>query len=230
MRFNFVRDAACVAATALSVITSVQAAPIANAGENQTIYLGDSTTLNGSATDPDGLAIVGWDWNVISAPADSFWDLAFSSSPQADFTADTLGDYVFTLSAWNGLAWSDLDATLVTIIENLAPTASASIFPDYGISPLTVNFDGTGSSDPEAGSLYYDWDFGDGFYGTGATLTHTYEAPGTYSGNLIVTDSYNNDDFVTFDITVSAVPVPAAVWLFSSGLICLIGVARRKKA
>ena len=30
--------------------------------------------------------------------------------------------------------------------------------------------------------------------------------------------------------TVSAVPVPAAVWLFGSGLIGLIGVARRKKA
>lgn len=31
-------------------------------------------------------------------------------------------------------------------------------------------------------------------------------------------------------VTTSAVPVPAAVWLFGSGLISLIGVARRKKA
>ena len=30
-------------------------------------------------------------------------------------------------------------------------------------------------------------------------------------------------------ITISAVPVPAALWLFGSGLIGLIGVARRKK-
>ena len=30
--------------------------------------------------------------------------------------------------------------------------------------------------------------------------------------------------------SVSAVPIPAAVWLFGSGLIGLIGVARRKKA
>jgi hypothetical protein len=29
---------------------------------------------------------------------------------------------------------------------------------------------------------------------------------------------------------VSAVPVPAAVWLFGSGLIGLVGIARRKKA
>lgn len=37
-----------------------------------------------------------------------------------------------------------------------------------------------------------------------------------------------NFDFVTPDM--SAVPVPAAVWLFGSGLLGLVGVARRKKA
>ena len=31
-------------------------------------------------------------------------------------------------------------------------------------------------------------------------------------------------------LSVSAVPIPAAVWLFGSGIIGLIGVARRKKA
>lgn len=34
----------------------------------------------------------------------------------------------------------------------------------------------------------------------------------------------------TFQGTVSAVPVPAAVWLFGSGLLGLVGVARRKAA
>jgi hypothetical protein len=32
------------------------------------------------------------------------------------------------------------------------------------------------------------------------------------------------------DGDVSSVPVPAAVWLFGSGLLGLIGIARRKKA
>jgi len=32
-----------------------------------------------------------------------------------------------------------------------------------------------------------------------------------------------------FDLTTSAIPVPAAVWLFGSGLFSLIVVARRKK-
>ena len=37
-------------------------------------------------------------------------------------------------------------------------------------------------------------------------------------------------DNVTITTDVSAVPVPAAVWLFGSGLLGLVGVARRKKA
>ena len=37
-------------------------------------------------------------------------------------------------------------------------------------------------------------------------------------------------DNVRVDVDVSVVPVPAAVWLFGSGLLALVGIARRKKA
>ena len=33
-----------------------------------------------------------------------------------------------------------------------------------------------------------------------------------------------------YNVTVSAIPVPAAVWLFGSGLLGLVGVARRRKS
>jgi len=40
-----------------------------------------------------------------------------------------------------------------------------------------------------------------------------------------------NFDFTSLTVTkVSAVPVPAAVWLFGTGLLSLLGVARRRKA
>ena len=32
----------------------------------------------------------------------------------------------------------------------------------------------------------------------------------------------------SYSMSITAVPVPAAVWLFGSGLICLVGLARRK--
>ncbi len=37
-----------------------------------------------------------------------------------------------------------------------------------------------------------------------------------------------NDVVISTDITNTAVPVPAAVWLFGSGLLGLVGVARRR--
>ena len=45
------------------------------------------------------------------------------------------------------------------------------------------------------------------------------------------TSNANLGHFVTISVeSVSAVPVPAAAWLFGSGLLGLVGVARLKKA
>ena len=44
------------------------------------------------------------------------------------------------------------------------------------------------------------------------------------------TSIYGFDNVCVNDCSTSAVPVPAAVWLFGSGLLGLVGVARRKKA
>jgi len=43
-----------------------------------------------------------------------------------------------------------------------------------------------------------------------------------------VTWSFSAQSATSYSMTVTAVPVPAAFWLFGSGLIGLIGVARRK--
>ena len=42
--------------------------------------------------------------------------------------------------------------------------------------------------------------------------------------------NFDVTDMVVTGITVTSIPVPAAVWLFGSGLLGLVGVARRKKA
>ena len=49
--------------------------------------------------------------------------------------------------------------------------------------------------------------------GSGATVSHTYDFPDIYSGDPMVTDNRGNVGFATFEITVSAVPVPSAAWL-----------------
>ena len=60
-----------------------------------------------------------------------------------------------------------------------------------------MNFDGTGSSDPDGDALTYDWDFGDGSTGTGATTTHIYTAAGVYNVTLTVTANGLSDTDAT---------------------------------
>jgi len=78
---------------------------------------------------------------------------------------------------------------------NRPPTAAVSAAPTEGAAPLTVRFDGGGSSDPDSGDAIasYDWDLdGDGSYGdaSGPTPSHTYQQPGTYAAALRVTDGH----------------------------------------
>ncbi len=79
---------------------------------------------------------------------------------------------------------------------NQPPIAVISANPTNGPAPLTVNFSGTGSYDPDAGDAIaaYSWDLnGDGIYGdsTSPTPTFTYTTPGNYTVRLQVTDKHN---------------------------------------
>jgi len=48
--------------------------------------------------------------------------------------------------------------------------------------------------------------------------------------DLIIRGSLKTNKDATVDVNVSSVPVPAAVWLFGSALMGLMGVTRRKNA
>lgn len=88
---------------------------------------------------------------------------------------------------------------------NQAPTARPTAKPTAGTPPLTVNFDGTGSTDPEGGPLTYSWDFdGDGTFSdaTTAVASHTYLESGVYQAALRVTDTQGATGAATVTITV----------------------------
>jgi glucose/arabinose dehydrogenase len=79
------------------------------------------------------------------------------------------------------------------LAANQPPNAVATASPTSGPAPLTVQFNGSGSSDPDGDPLTYSWDLnGDGTYGdaTTANPSFTYTAQGTYSATLRVTDSH----------------------------------------
>lgn len=76
-----------------------------------------------------------------------------------------------------------------TSVGNVVPTASFTFSPQSGGAPITVNFNGSASSDPDGSITSYIWAFGDGASGTGATASHTYSASGTYTPSLRVVDN-----------------------------------------
>ena len=112
------------------------------------------------------------------------------------------------------------------------PPVSDPNGPYTGTVGVPVQFDGTGSYHPDGSAYVFKWDFGDGSstgYGAFPTPTHTYANPGLYDVMLEVVDVFGNTDLGGTTADISAIPVPATVWLFGSGLLGLIGIARRRK-
>jgi PKD repeat protein len=176
--------------------------PVADAGEDQMIVLTDTLTLAGSAVDPEDDPIVGWEWQVISAPSGSDYSLIDSDTPNPTFSTDTRGDYLLTLRASDGV-WGDPDAMVIEVLQNLPPTAVLSATPTLGLVPLTVQFDGTASFDPDGLPLTYYWQFGDGATASGPTTSHEYVDAGLYWAYLKVTDAFGNFDYDSLQIRVT---------------------------
>jgi PKD repeat protein len=86
---------------------------------------------------------------------------------------------------------------------NQAPSVTATADPKTGTSPLTVQFS-SHASDPENKGLLIVWEFGDGQFGGGDTVSHTYTAAGTYTAKVTVTDPGGLSASFTIQIVVTA--------------------------
>jgi len=111
--------------------------------------------------------------------------------------------------------WIMLPLVLVSVLltSAFAHRASASgqekveLTADPGGSYLavvdgSVQFDGSGSFDPESAPLTYAWDFGDGTTGTGATPTHRYTTIGIFDVCLTVNNGSQDTEPICTDILV----------------------------
>jgi glucose/arabinose dehydrogenase len=91
------------------------------------------------------------------------------------------------------------------VAANNPPQAVATANPTSGPAPLTVQFTGSGSSDPDGDPITYSWDLnGDGTYGdsTAANPSFTYTTAGTFQVRLRVTDSHGGSS-VSTPITIT---------------------------
>ena len=60
------------------------------------------------------------------------------------------------------------------------------------------------STDPDDDPLVEEWDFGDGETGSGRSITHQYDKPGTYTVTLSVKDPLGQTDTATREVVVAA--------------------------
>jgi glucose/arabinose dehydrogenase/PKD repeat protein len=109
---------------------------------------------------------------------------------------------------------------------NQPPTAAITANPSNGPLPLTVSFDGTGSSDPEGKPLTYSWDLnGDGTFGdaTGPTVSYTYTTAGVYHPSLRVTDDQGASDTASVTVTAGNTAPSAVIDSPASSLTWKVG-------
>ncbi len=86
---------------------------------------------------------------------------------------------------------------------NQPPEAFFTASPSSGQSPLTVQFDASGSVDMDGTIVSYAWDFGDGKSGSGEKVSYTYKNFGTFAASLKVTDDRGLTGIYTTKITVT---------------------------
>lgn len=169
---------------------------------------------------------------VSVAQAAPVYNFAYSGT----FTMlDSTGNLVGTDPALTGTMQMDMGTGAGS--ANINPSQS---FFGYTWTAHNITLQATGPGTVHA-SMLFDW-------GTTSNITVTVDfamnpiGPATYSittldgdGDGVLGNAMDNGPFMGFNATFGgtatvATPVPAAAWLLGSGLLGLVGVARRKYA
>ena len=179
-------------------ILSAGPAPVANAGPDQTVGVGEEVTFDGSGSYAKKGTLVSYEW--------VFGDGGTGSGMITTHTYSSAGTYTAALTVTDSGGKSDTDTAIITVTSggNTPPIADAG--PDQAVDDgQEVTFDGSGSYDADGTITSYDWDFGDGDNAAGMIVTHTYSSAGTYTATLTVTDDGGLTDDDTAIITVTPI-------------------------
>ena len=202
-------------AASVDVIANVaNAAPVANAGTAQSVKTGDVVTLNGSASaDANGDTLT-YAWVLTSKPTGSSATLASSTSDKPTFTADSVGQYVASLTVNDGKVNSNVATVSITASAvNAAPVAHAGTAKTVTAGKVVV-LDGNASSDANKDALTYKWTLTTKPTGSLATLALSNTSTPTFTadvvGQFVVSLSVNDgkvDSEKAATVTITSVPL-----------------------
>ena len=165
---------------------------------------------SGSTSD-DGITSYAW----------SFGDgtTRVNTSPAVESkTYTTAGTYPVSLQIIDGTGRTATANVTIVVTAPVAPVASFTSSHSSGVAPLAVTFDPAASSD-DVQIASYRWDFGGGDIrttGTAASVSKTFNTPGSYIVSLQVTDNAGLTATASRIITVNAPANVAPVASFTS--------------
>ena len=128
------------------------------------------------------------------ATADAYYTELASLTPYSYFD---LSFDLFAKMLLAGVYQNPLDG------GNNPPIAALTADRTSGLAPLLVNFDASGSSDPEGQPLTYIWSIDGANVGTGSVLAHTFNTIKNYTVTLNVSDGEKTSS-KSITITVSS--------------------------
>ena len=179
-----------------SDIVTINVEPVAKAGSDQTVGVGDTVSFDGSDSSGSNLSY-SWDFGADATPATGSGD-----TPSCTYSAP--GAKIVTLTVMNTVT-KVTDSDTVTI--NVEPVAEAGSDQIVAVN-TAVSFDGSGSS---GSNLSYSWAFGADATpatGSGDTPSCTYSRTGTKTVTLTVTKGegeQSRSDIDTLTVTVTSI-------------------------
>ncbi len=172
-------------------------APTADAGANQRIFGVATVALDGSASFDDNTAqtLLVYNWSFVSTPTGSAAVLDDPTSVTPSFLADLSGTYLVELVVTDQDGLSDAAQVQISS-DNQAPTGVATPNGAVAVVGDVVQFDGSGSTDPEMDPISYQWNILAAPAGSTAALvgantvnpTLTPDVEGFYSVTLVASD------------------------------------------
>lgn len=176
-------------------VTITNLAPIANAGEDQIVYVNAIVALNGSASsDPDGHLPLSYEWVQTGGPMVVFGTPTISRTSVVVPSDNTVLTFSLMVTDSYGLAAIVADEIVIHVGE--LPITGLAMQND---SPTVIGNSTHFTAVLGAGSnVEFGWDFGDGTQATGVNATHLYALRGNYvvtltasnpAGSVIVTDT-----------------------------------------
>ncbi len=234
--------------TAALILGSVSAgfAPAASAASSYKAFAEFTLTLNDVSACCGG----GGNWTVEGSGDGEpfFYEDGIATAAGEIILADTsigIGESIYQSSsssgiAYNGIAATDALSDLTVTISNISNTEKTFDFDwSYNINAATTTESTVGEAYANAAIALWDADNPsvdllaaavDAMSGPGVAESSFLDASdaGMLSITLAGGETFTFDGYIDTYGSASAVPVPAAVWLFGSGLLGLVAMARRR--